>query len=239
MSEKGDCVMVCEYCGRQFAQLPENGICPGCGAVVEDTRLKTALTTIPCGKYKGLRSKVILYETSLIVENKAILKKYVTKMFYDQITSVVLFSAQNPNVFEPEFLLFRWTGNQNAAIPERKVCYLDRTSVTISGMKKDFFYHLFYAMKYLAPSADIRIEGMNVALDQQLSALGNFDFDGFYKKYALKRLVARRELRRRFGFSDSEATAVVNRLFCQEEEKRYKADSKEALRDLNRILRKQ
>ena len=57
MSAKGDCVMVCEYCGRQFAQLPENGVCPGCGASARE-KATPVFPEPPIGAYKNLLGDV-------------------------------------------------------------------------------------------------------------------------------------------------------------------------------------
>ena len=62
--------MVCEYCGRQFAQLPEKGICPGCGAVVEEAQgLK--FPKPPIGVYKNMWGcSIEIMEDAFVIHNE-------------------------------------------------------------------------------------------------------------------------------------------------------------------------
>ena len=70
MGAKEECVMVCEYCGRQFTQLPEDGSCPGCGAVVEE-REKIRFPKPPIGIYKNMwGSSITIAEDAFMIHRE-------------------------------------------------------------------------------------------------------------------------------------------------------------------------
>ena len=140
--------MICEYCGSQLAEVPGDGKCPNCSAPVRAGQQEES-TAIPYGKYPGVGSAIVLYETSLVLETWVGFKKYTAKIAYNEITDVMLVVEESTRKRKLEYLLIRG-GEANAPIdPNPAGCILDKHCVTLGLFKPDFFYHLFYVLKYL------------------------------------------------------------------------------------------
>lgn len=228
----------CPHCGG--TQL-EGKNCAFCNAQLisdepEKTGKEDVSTKIPCGVYKGVLSTLTLYEKECVVKSSGFFRKYEARIPYNQITAVV-FQRCLPVSFANGNLLFRWTGNKEVPIPPDDRITADKTTVSTSTYIDTIFYHVYYALRAIAPdTAEFRMVIPEVNIPELDEYVQKADLTEYFDKYAPYRLKATEAFCKRTGAPEKVGKVLIDRLFDKRQKAIYDVDPKAAIRDLNLIV---
>ena len=230
--------MPCPHCG---ATKLDGDCCAFCGAQLQKSDAKVERTAnysseIPLGKYKGVNSSLTLYENVFILQRRVIFKNYKTEIPYDQIVSAIYI---RPLRSDFGYVVFRWQGNKDLPIGDMKAIDLDHTTIVVADYNEFELYHVFYALRAMAPSsACFRVEDTS-EVDISTDIIGEKTLDGMFEKYAPFRQPAIDALRKSVNIKAKQAKVIVDHAFDERQKIIYDADPKAAIRDLNYILAKE
>lgn len=230
--------MPCPHCGGTKL---EGNCCAFCGAqLVTEAQVESApevSSDIPYGVYKGVSSSITLYKTACVVMNRTFLiKKYETRIPYDQITNVV-YVCPPDDKGELGYLLIRWQGNKSVPIREDNNFAGDKTTIMTTYVYEPLFYHIYYMLKTVAPaSAEFRMVMPPVVETDLDLLLSDVEIDYYFKQFAPYRDRAIDVMCKKTGMNKSTVKRVVDRAFDERQKLLYAADPSESVRDLNRIV---
>lgn len=247
----------CSRCGTQIRDYTvteaQNRPCQREPIAEKQPEVKSAETAaeLPCGVYEGAMSSLALYEREFVVKNQVSLFKIIeTTIPYNKLKTVMY--VRGSGGFS--HLLFRWEGNENLPIPEVQRFKKDPTTVTVSqkanmlfynssshseimDINNDtLFYHIYYALKAIAPRAAVfRAEVQMQDMEKVKMLASKTDTNLYFAKFAPFRDQAVEEVCRRTGAFQKIAREMIDWIFDERQEKIYAEDPLAAVRDLNLI----
>ena len=199
-------------------------------------RMGVVLTEMPCGRYDGITSSLVLYEKECVVRTTLIFKKYETQIPFDKITAV---SYVRPlcKATSLGYLLFRWEGNKDVLIPVNNNYSADKTTITTATGKDTLFYHIYQMLKAVAPStAEFRMTVPTDNIPELDELASKVNLGVYFDKFAPYRKQAVEELQKRTGASVEAATVLIDRTFDARQEEIYANNPAAAIHDLNLIV---
>lgn len=246
----------CSQCGTQIRDYTvtgaQNRVCQSEQIAEKQPEGKNAkiAAELPCGVYEGAMSSLALYEREFAVKNQVSLFKIIeTTIPYNKLKTVIY--VRGSAGFS--HLLFRWEGNEKLPIPEVQRFKKDPTTVTVS-QKADLlfyggrnsevmdinndtlFYHIYYALKAIAPQTTVfRAEVQMQDMEKMKMLASKTDTNLYFAKYTPFRDQAVEEARQRTGAFQKIAREMINWIFDEQQERIYAEDPMAAVRDLNLI----
>lgn len=244
--------MFCPKCGRNCG---EDRFCMACGTQIpremekardganEAVELpkrpfrKNGSAKIPTSiGYHGRQGSVLLFESSVSICTGAANNKKRTVIPFSELTTAV-FLRPSANGWRDGVFLLRGKADQGDPIPDMgKMCH-DAAAVVVPLEKATLFYHLFCALRAVAPeTAEFRMivpENKIRRLEEQARSV---DFEYYWNTYAPFRDRAARALRERYRINPKAAQVLIDREFDWRQELIYKADPQDAIRDLNLLV---
>ena len=219
---EGDC---CAFCGTKLQQQMNHP---------KETLNKVEYpTTMPIGKFAGTSSSLTLTNSSLIVQNRLLFINYKTEIPYNEIVSV-LYVHQDSRRNSIGYMIFRGQDNKSIPIPD-EYRSTDKAAVVTPPKTDLLFYHIFCALKTLAPqSAQFTLEPV-ATLDVSVN---DEYLDALFNEYSPFRDPAVEKLHKLMGVDKDSAKHLINKAFDERQQAIYDSDPVSAIRDLYCLLDK-
>lgn len=226
----------CPHCG---GTITSGSKCSFCGKSISGQDSMSGATTsvpaeIPYGTYNGVKSALSLFEKHLAIEQiPFFLKKTVTNVPYNKLTKVLLYQA-TPNS-RLGLMLFRWEENKDLPIPKNP--FTDKFSVTVPVESEYIFYHIFYALKTVAPNAtSFQFLRPEMKVEKVKQIVSQYNIDQYFDEFAPDRAKAISALCTKAGFAEPVSKGLIDWVFDMRQYAIYSAEPKAAIRDLHLVV---
>lgn len=231
--------MFCPNCGNNCGDAK---FCSNCGTALkavsaQSTKAEDGNFDFPYGTYRGFVSSVALYDTSLEVSRRPVLKKFTTKIPYSQLTAVQFHRQVDINN-NSAYLIVRGEENKHIPMPNEAELWNEKTMVMTTPVTDVLFFHIFCALKTLVPST---VEFSRVAPAENMITDVNVSeeiLDALFARHTPFREDAVEALCTRTGMKRKIAVIVIDRAFDARQTEIYEANPREAIRDLNIVVDK-
>jgi len=163
---------------------------------------------------------------------------YRTTIPYDQLTTVIYLRPVTSGWgISSGALLFRGKANQHIPIPDVAHLAQDAIAVIVPPEKAFIFYHVFHALKAIAPpAADFQMITPAVKVKNLEKLAQGIDFDHFWDRYAPYRDRAMEAICDKHRVNRTAAGVMIDMAFDARQQLLYAADPLDAVRDLTYIL---